>query len=74
MKISKRYYADRFNRTYGLFGERFCKFFFDDPDAIGHMGYNESWNEVKRGSNSVKRFTNIDYLIRKLLDEVEKED
>lgn len=71
MKSCKRYYADRFNREYGLFTEHFCKYFFDDPGAIGHMGYNESWDEVKRGSNSVKRFTNIDCLIRKLLSEAE---
>ena len=71
MKSGKWYHADRFNRTYGLFNDRFCRYFFDDPGAIGHMGYNESWDEVKHGSNSVKRFTNIDFLIRKLLDEAE---
>lgn len=71
MKSGKRYHADRFNRAYGFFVERFCKYFFDDPGAIGHMGYNESWAEVKHGSNSVKRLTNIDCLIRKLLDEAE---
>lgn len=71
MKSGKRYHADCFNRAYGLYVERFCKYFCDDPGAIGHMGYIESWNEVKRNSNSVKRFTNIDCLIRKLLEEVE---
>ena len=74
MKSSKRYHADRFNRAYGLFSERFCKYFFEDPGAIGHMGYYESWDEVKRGANSVKRFTNLDYLIRKLLNEAEKNE
>ena len=71
MKSGKKKHADRFNRAYGLYVDRFCKFFFDDPGAIGHMGYDESWNEVKRGSNSVKRFTNIDCLIKKLMDEAE---
>lgn len=71
MKSGKRYHADCFNRTYGLFTERFCKYFFDDLGAIGHMGYRESWDEIKRGSNSVKRFTNIDFLIRKLINEAE---
>ena len=66
MKNSKKYHADRFNRAYGIYVERFCKFFFDDPGAIGRMGYDESWDEVRRGSNSVKRFTNIDCLIKKL--------
>lgn len=71
MKSGKKTLAGRFNRTYGLFTEKFCKFFFDDPDAIGHMGYNESWSEIKQGVNSVKRFTNIDCLIKKLLSEAE---
>ncbi len=71
MKCGKRAYADRFNRTYGLFTEKFCKYFLDDPDSIGHMGYYESWDEIKQGVNSVKRFTNIDCLIKKLQSEAE---
>lgn len=71
MKTGKRYYADRFNRSYGLFVEKFCKFFLDDPEAIGQMGYSESWAKITQGTNSVKRFTNIDYLIKSLQDEAE---
>lgn len=73
LKSGKRYYADCFNRKYGLFTDQFCKYFFDDPDSIGRMGYYESWDEVKRGSNSVKRYTNIDCLIKKLMDKAGKE-
>lgn len=69
LKSCKKYHANCFLRTYGLFPERFCKFFFDDPASIGHMGYHESWAEIKRESNSVKRFTNIDCLIISLLEE-----
>lgn len=69
MKSGKRFRADCFNRKYGLLTERFCKYFFDDPGSIGRLGYDESWSEMKRGSNSVKRFTNIDFLIKKLFDE-----
>ena len=71
MKTGKRYHADRFNRSYGLFVEKFCKFFLDDPKAIGQMGYSESWAKITQGTNSVKRFTNIDHLIKSLQDEAE---
>lgn len=69
LKTCKKYNADLFLRTYGLFPERFRQFFFDDSASIGHMGYYESWAEIKRESNSVKRFTNIDCLIISLLEE-----
>ena len=61
----KKYYADRFLREYGFDTEKFASFFFSDPAAIGHLGYYESWEEIKN-QNSVKRFTNIDCLIRRL--------
>ena len=62
----KRHYAQRFYREYGLDIDLFCHFFCDDPAAIGHLGYYESWDEIRKDTNSVKRFTNIDCLIRKL--------
>ena len=49
--------------------DSFVSFFFEDPDAIGHMGYAESWKYVMDGSHSVRRFTNIDCLIRRLMEE-----
>lgn len=68
MKDSKRYKADQFVRKYGLDTEDFCKYFFDDPASIGCLGYRESWEEIRKGTNSVKRFTNIDCLIRQFID------
>ena len=69
LSSGKRGCADQFLRTYGLFPDRFCSLFKEDSDAIGYMGYYESWAEVKKESNSVKRMTNIDWLIRRLLDD-----
>lgn len=68
MKGSKRYMADQFVRKHGLDPDDFCKYFFDDQASIGRLGYKESWEEIKKGSNSVKRFTNIDSLIRQFID------
>ena len=65
----KKYLADAFLRANGLDTDSFVSFFFEDPDAIGHMGYAESWKYVMDGSHSVKRFTNIDCLIRRLMEE-----
>ena len=63
----KKFLADKFLRTYGFDIEKFTSFFFQDKRSIGHMGYNESWDFIKEDSNSVKRYTNIDCLIRTLL-------
>jgi hypothetical protein len=60
--------ADVFVRKHGLDPEDFCKYFFEDPASIGRLGYSESWEEVKKGTNSVRRFTNIDCLIRQFID------
>ena len=68
IKEGKRDLADRFLRTYGLETEEFCKFFFEDAGSIGKMGYSESWDMIREGSNSIGRYTNIDCLIQKLLD------
>ena len=65
----KKRLADLFMRNYGLDNDAFVSFFFNDERAIGHMGYEESWKYIKEGSNSVRRFTNIDCLIRKLLED-----
>lgn len=66
---SKKYLADKFIRTYGLDTEEFTKFFFDDENAVGHMGYEKSWDFIKENTNSVMRHTNIDCLIRSLMVE-----
>jgi len=67
LENNKKKNANSFLRKYGLDLDIFCQFFFDDPASIGHLGYYESWEEIKQEDNSVKRFTNIDCLIRNLL-------
>ena len=66
---SKKYLADRFMRSYGLDTDEFAKYFLEDEGAVGHMGYEESWKFIKENSNSVRRFTNIDCLIRRLIND-----
>lgn len=65
----KKYLADRFVRSYGLDTEIFSKYFFEDEGSVGYMGYKESWDFIKENSNSVKRYTNIDCLIHRLMDD-----
>ena len=67
IQSGKKFLAGRFVRTYGFDTEDFSKYFFEDEDSVGHMGYKESWNFIKENSNSVKRYTNIDCLIRRLM-------
>ena len=66
VETGKKYLADQFIRSYGLDTEEFAKYFFEDECSVGHMGYKESWEFIKENSNSVKRYTNIDCLIRNL--------
>ena len=63
----KKYHADCFVRTYGLDNEKFCNYFFQDENSIGRQGYYESWDMIREGTNSIGRYTNLDYLIRKLI-------
>lgn len=65
----KKKLADSFMRSYGLDTDAFVSFFQQDPGSLGHMGYAESWAFIRKESNSVKRFTNIDCLIHKLMIE-----
>lgn len=64
----KRKLAERFLRSYGLDTEAFCDFFLKDEDAVGKLGYSESWDMIREGTNSISRYTNIDYLVRQLLE------
>lgn len=65
----KKKLADSFMRSYGLDTDAFVSFFQHDPGSLGHMGYAESWAFIRKESNSVRRFTNIDCLIHKLMIE-----
>lgn len=68
MSGSKKQKARAFVKKHGLDTDKFCKFFFEDNSSIGRLGYKESWEEIKKGQNSVKRFTNIDCLIRTIAE------
>ena len=68
MKKNKKNKAKDFVREYGLDTNKYCKYFFDDSSSIGHLGYKGSWEEIKKGTNSVNRFTNIDCLIRRVIE------
>lgn len=71
LESGKKNLAREFLRKYGCFKDEFCNFFFNDPSSIGKLGYSESWAEIRKDLNSVRRFTNIDCLINRLLsDEV----
>lgn len=67
VESGKKKLAQDFLDTYGLDTEAFTKYFLGDEGSVGHMGYMESWDFIKEGCNSVRRFTNIDCLIRKLM-------
>ena len=69
VETGKKYLADQFVRSYGLNTEKFSKYFFEDKCSVGHMGYEESWEFIRENSNSVKRYTNIDCLIRSLMSD-----
>lgn len=65
----KKQLADKFLRKHGLDVDAFSKFFFEDSGSIGKLGYYESWDMIKEGNNSLGRFTNIDCLIQKLIND-----
>lgn len=46
----------------------FVDFFMVDSDKAGKLSYEESWNRVTEGSNSLHRATNFDILIKRILD------
>ena len=64
----KRKLAERFLRSYGLDTEAFCDYFLNDKNSVGKLGYYESWDMIREGTNSIDRYTNLDCLIRKLID------
>lgn len=44
----------------------FVDVFLKDPDAANKKDYEKSWKYIKEGTNSLKRHTNVDLLIREL--------
>lgn len=59
-----------------LFSERcvddldyFIKTFLCDPDGMCDMDYMESWDAIKKGTNSVNRHSNLGVLIKRLIQD-----
>ena len=65
-KFNKAQMAEEFG--FHISEKDFISYFCDDPDALGHLGYQESWDEIRKENQSVCRHTNLDYLIRSLLE------
>lgn len=45
-----------------------------DPDSCSGMNYDESWDYIKEGLNSLQRHTNIDLLFKRLISSTELDD
>ena len=53
LKRGKRALADKFLRSH-LSTPLFCKYFLEDEDSLGKKGYWESWDEIRKGTNSIR--------------------
>lgn len=67
----KRNLADTFARNYIGDVEGFVKEIAGDPDAVKNMSYEESWDFIKKGNNSLHRHSNLNVLLTKLFEEAE---
>ncbi len=65
----ERNLSNQFVKEYGLDREAFIKYFLEDEGSIEHMGYQQSWAFIWKDAGSVKRYTNIECLIRRLMSE-----
>ena len=63
--------ADTFARNYIGDVEGFVNEIAADPDAVKNMSYEESWDLIKKGNNSLNRHTNLNILLTKLFEEAE---
>ena len=43
------------------------KFFFENETETTDMSYDESWDFIRSGENSLKRHTNVNLLIKRLM-------
>lgn len=68
VQYGKRRLARDFLEKYGLYTNAFCNYFINDMNAVGSIGYTESWDWIRSGLNSISRSTNIDCLIRRLTE------
>lgn len=68
----KRSMADNFARTFIGNVNGFIKEISNEPGAVKNMSYEESWEYIKKGNNSLHRHTNINLLFEKLLTKSNK--
>ena len=66
-RYTKVYRADIFARQYGNSVGDFVGFLKNDTAAIKDLSYEDSWAMLKRGNNSLGRYTNISLLLKSLL-------
>lgn len=66
-RYTKVYRADIFARQYGNSVDDFVGFLKNDTAAIKDLSYEDSWAMLKRGNNSLGRYTNISLLLKSLL-------
>lgn len=67
--IEAKKFADRYNIGKEL---QFAEDISNDSDAIHGMNYEKSWEFIKLDNNSLKRHTNFNLLLEKLLQDIEK--
>jgi len=65
--------ADDYAARYELDPDGFVLAIRSTPGAITGMDYQQSWEYIKEGSNSIKRHSNIGILFNRLLSEAERE-
>lgn len=67
-KREKVYLADIFSRNYAGNVNSFIDFFMADPIIPNTATYDSSWEYIKKGTNSLKRATNINVLLAELIE------
>ena len=59
-------YSGRFLDT----PEEFARTIINDPGAVTEKSYEESWDYIKTGTNSLRRHTNLNILLEELLKQI----
>ncbi|MBR3919834.1 MAG: hypothetical protein IKJ59_14080 [Clostridia bacterium] len=63
--------AEEFAARYELDPVGFTAVIKATPGALQNMSYDESWNFIKESDNSIKRYSNINILLDRLLSQIE---
>lgn len=63
--------ADEYAARYELDPDGFVSAINTTPGALIGMNYEQSWQFIKEGNNSIKRYSNINILLEQLLNEAE---